>query len=53
MDKIHYRNILGYAKILGACTFWVLTIIALICWFPGTQNTNTGNPGRQVNYWGD
>ena len=27
----------------------VLTIFALICWFPGTQKTNTGNPGSQVN----
>ena len=26
-----------------------LTIFALICWFPGTQKTNTGNPGNQVN----
>ena len=26
-----------------------LTIFALICWFPGTQKTNTGNPGSQIN----
>ena len=26
-----------------------LTIFALIFWFPGTQKTNTGNPGSQVN----
>ena len=25
------------------------TIFALICWFPVTQKTNTGNPGSQVN----
>ena len=27
----------------------VLTIFALICWFPGTPKTNTGNPGSQLN----